>query len=436
MSSKNGLKPALLVTQITPDAAQAYLGNIADALSREIIPDLGDRARQRAMDCLHIVSRLMTDTQLSEKTRDHLKRDDVTGESDAIESANQEAMVHLASLQCHQPSSTHSLSALELEEYLKKHELGGERTKITEVRILPGGRSKLTAFVRQQGALALPADCIIRQDLSVSITEKTVVTEYALLRRLREADVLVPEPLLLEGAHTGAGNPFMLMSVEKGAPVGVHFMALPPVEGPLKQLAENLGRFHSIAVDEFSDMAGIETARHTASQLLDALAAYEETIDQLDSASSRLLKEVLSWLRENAAQVSTQAASLVHGDLGFHNLLVDGNELSAILDWEMAHIGNPAYDLGYLRHAISDDEQWRHFVSWYRAAGGPDVPEDSVDYYTLFTGIWWHQIQLRARAALCSNVLRNIEIAVLCADFAPQVLVSIGRTFRRVTLKT
>jgi len=42
-------------------------------------------------------------------------------------------------------------------------------------------------------------------------------------------------------------------------------------------------------------------------------------------------------------------AAAVHGDAGPYNLLVEGDHLTAVLDWEFLHLGDPAVDLGLVR---------------------------------------------------------------------------------------
>ena len=68
----------------------------------------------------------------------------------------------------------------------------------------------------------------------------------------------------------------------------------------------------------------------------------------------------------------------------------------------------------------------------YRLAGGPAISQDMVDYFNVFTGVWYHQIQLQARSGLIAGTARNVEIAALTADFAPRILASISRAMRRI----
>jgi aminoglycoside phosphotransferase (APT) family kinase protein len=55
----------------------------------------------------------------------------------------------------------------------------------------------------------------------------------------------------------------------------------------------------------------------------------------------------LRWLRDNAPAQS-DAVTLVHGDFRHGNLIVGPEGLRAVLDWELAHVGDPMEDLGWI----------------------------------------------------------------------------------------
>ena len=304
--------------------------------------------------------------------------------------------------------------------------------RITQSRLLAGGRSKITVLVSQQGATGLPEDFVLRQDWANSPTGKAVEIEFELLKRLHAEGVLVPKPLLLERSKDVAGNPFMIVSRQPGAPSGDHFMSLPATERPVMQLAEQLGRIHGIATAEFENMAGIVETNYKPEQMRANLATYAATIAKHDTAKSPLIEQTIAWLEQNVDRVAKAPRTLVHGDFGFHNSLVDGDNLSVILDWELVHLGNPCYDLGYLRHSVTDNAVWARFMEHYKKGGGPDLDPDFIDYYTMYTGIWYHQIQLHTRNYLITGAVHDMEISALCADFAPMVLASISRTLHRV----
>lgn len=107
---------------------------------------------------------------------------------------------------------------------------------------------------------------------------------------------------------------------------------------------------------------------------------------------------------------------LLHGDFGFHNFLFDHGQLSAVLDWEFAHIGDPAEELGYIRETIGNAIDWNRLIASYEAAGG-----EPVDAATLrFFRVWAH-----VRNAAASNLIAANFIAGLADDlklaFLPHV---------------
>lgn len=427
-----------LISTITPEVARTYLINVAEILNNVVIPQLDGPARARANDCLRVVTRLVTDGQISDKTREllaNLPSDAIAAalrEGEAIENANAEAEQYQQSIKSAPPVASRSFDHTALEAYLRRHPLGGEQLRITHSKLMAGGRSKVTILVSQEGARDLPKDFVVRQDWANSPTGKAVEIEFELLQRLHAEGIAVPKPLLLERSKDVAGNPFMIVSRLPGAPVADHFMAQPATEKPLMQIAEQLGRVHGMDTAPFERMPGIVETNYRADQLRANLASYRATIAKHDTAPSRMVEQIIAWLDANAERVATAPRTLVHGDFGFHNSLVDGDNLSVILDWELVHLGNPAYDLGYLRHSVTDNAVWERFMAHYRKGGGPEIPSDFVDYYTMYTGIWYHQIQLHTRGYLLSGAVHDMEITALCADFAPMVLASLSRTLHRV----
>jgi aminoglycoside phosphotransferase (APT) family kinase protein len=435
-------KEPSIISRITPALEKTYLVNVAETLNNVVIPQLEGAARARATDCLRIISRIISDSVISDSVREKLLQgvdNDIEAalvEGEALQIFNAQGMEYLRSIKssnCEDPAAgARRFDQDAFEGYLRSHPLGGENVSVTRSRLLPGGRSKITILVSQQGAKYLPRELVIRQDWANSVTGKTVAIEHNLLLLLFNRGLLVPQPLVYEKSADVLGNPFLVFPKISGAPVGDNFIVLPKSERPLMQLAAQLGRLHAMPGEDFESMVGISQGNYTAAQLRASLASFAENIDKLDLAGSALLEKSLQWLEENAEKVSSLPPVLVHGDMGFHNLLVDGAELRSILDWEMVHIGNPAYDLGYLRHAVSDEMLWTRFIDHYRRAGGLDIEPEIIEYYTLFTGIWFHQIQLQVRTALSQDAIRDIEISALCADFAPQVLASISHTLHRI----
>ncbi len=111
-------------------------------------------------------------------------------------------------------------------------------------------------------------------------------------------------------------------------------------------------------------------------QQLGALERYWRTNTDEPSA---LLEYSLNWLRQNAHRLSGLPV-IVHGDVGFHNLLYDGDEISALIDWETAHIGCAAEDITYVLTSLKGQVTRRQFLSLYEEKGGHALDEATLNY--------------------------------------------------------
>jgi aminoglycoside phosphotransferase (APT) family kinase protein len=96
------------------------------------------------------------------------------------------------------------------------------------------------------------------------------------------------------------------------------------------------------------------------------------------------------WLAKNRPAPTTP--TLVHGDFRMGNLIVDGSELAAVLDWELVHSGDGAEDLAWFCIRA-----WRFGAPKARAAGGLGSIEDLLAAYEQAGGTavdregfrWW-----------------------------------------------
>ena len=68
--------------------------------------------------------------------------------------------------------------------------------------------------------------------------------------------------------------------------------------------------------------------------------------DEHKLVSDPVVDEAYAWVRSRPPD--PVAPSLVHGDYRIGNCLVDDGRISAILDWELSHVGDPRFDLGYM----------------------------------------------------------------------------------------
>ncbi len=76
------------------------------------------------------------------------------------------------------------------------------------------------------------------------------------------------------------------------------------------------------------------------------IAKWKDLIAVSDAAPEPILTDLIAWLEANAP--SSEHVTLVHGAYRTGNLLIDNDEVSAVLDWELQVLGDPMYDVAYV----------------------------------------------------------------------------------------
>jgi len=99
-----------------------------------------------------------------------------------------------------------------------------------------------------------------------------------------------------------------------------------------------------------------------------------------------LMEYAANWLIRHAPQ--TKRTVIVHGDYRVGNFLTANKRITAVLDWEMTHLGDAHEDLAWvmlpdmrLAGLIDHDD----FIARYEAAGGAPVDAKTLDYYRIYS---------------------------------------------------
>jgi aminoglycoside phosphotransferase (APT) family kinase protein len=256
--------------------------------------------------------------------------------------------------------------------------------EVSEVRVLPGGRSKYTAFLTLRGG-ALPDELVMRQDTGSTHIPTTVAQEYPVLDALASRGLPVPRPLHLELEENTLGGPFMLVERVPGEVAGDYFTGFKDLDQRFAiDLAQALGAMHSldIAAAGIKDNAPGAPAHERWSSLV---RFYRERWRKDRLEPSPLVESAYAWLLRQLKRPLGKPV-VVHGDCAPHNLLKHDGGLAAILDWELSHIGDAGEDLGYCRRTVERLLPWNEFMRHYCAAGAADVDERRV----LMGDIWGH----------------------------------------------
>jgi aminoglycoside phosphotransferase (APT) family kinase protein len=148
----------------------------------------------------------------------------------------------------------------------------------------------------------------------------------------------VARVLAYEPSSDVLGQPFFVMEFVLGTSV-FH-------PDTTDEYIRTLDRLHRMDTNtgDFDYLERPRSPRESA--LLQVERWYEIYRSSIVGEPSPLLEEATQWLRNNAP--ATERVTLVHGDPGPGNYLHIDGKLSAVVDWEFTHLGDPDEDWAYL----------------------------------------------------------------------------------------
>ncbi|MFQ5556076.1 MAG: phosphotransferase family protein [Acidimicrobiales bacterium] len=230
-------------------------------------------------------------------------------------------------------------------------------------------------------------------------TEHSLVHEAAVLTAVRAHGVLAPEVLLATDDPAAAGAPLLVTRRVHGLAVPRRILRAVQADRDLRsrltdQLAQQLALVHSLPVDGLPPSLA-RPSRAPADAFTDELT---ETLAQLD-VPLPAVRLALRWLRRSPP--AETARTLVHGDFRNGNIIVDpdgGRGLVTVLDWELAHVGDPMNDLAWLclrtwrfgedDHPVGGLGSIKRLRRAYESAGG-GWREEAFRWWTVARTAWW-----------------------------------------------
>ncbi len=171
------------------------------------------------------------------------------------------------------------------------------------------------------------------------------------------ANTPVPVPDILATAHAGdvLDVPLYVMSVQDGPVVTTRTPAPLDSEPVRREIGENL--IDTLAALHSVDwrLAGLSDAGKPEGFNSRHLRSLSRLNADADAASPREFVEIERWLGQNVPPES--GASIVHNDYRIGNVVLAPDapgRVRAVLDWELATIGDPLFDLGYFLGSIPE----------------------------------------------------------------------------------
>lgn len=231
------------------------------------------------------------------------------------------------------------------------------------------------------------------------------------------------------------GRPALLMQRLDGETIGRRIVKEASLEEARKklpaQMAHALAQIHKLDVAPLRDILPQPNPDETPAQWL--IGQLEKNLDEIDEPHPAL-ELGLRWLRVHEPKAPEQL-TVNHGDFRIGNVIVNPEGLVGVLDWEFAHIGDPAEDLAW--GCVRD---WRFgmdskhfgglgepedFFAAYQNDSGRMIDPARIFYWEVFGNVRWAVGALNQARRHLSGEEPNLEFASLgrrCAEMEFEVL--------------
>jgi aminoglycoside phosphotransferase (APT) family kinase protein len=292
----------------------------------------------------------------------------------------------------------------------------GQPVAIDALRRLSGGASRETWAFDAVAADGTRHELVLRRDPGAAVGMSDRSLEFALLAAAHAAGVAAPRVWFLLQTDDGLGSGFVMERID-GETIPRRILRDDAYAAARPKLAHQCGqqaaRIHAL------DPARLPTLPVQGAQ--EQIALYRGYLDGFGEPHPAF-ELGLRWLSEHAPADPPRPA-LVHGDFRNGNLVVGPDGLRAVLDWELAHLGDPVEDLGWLcvkswRFGVTDQPVGGFgavddLLGAYRSAGGEDVDPAALRYWEAMGTLKWGVIcEVQAFTHLQGTV-RSVELATL-----------------------
>ena len=237
-------------------------------------------------------------------------------------------------------------------------------------------------------------------------------TEGRLMQLAGEVDVPVPEVPFFLAADERTTAGFVMQRLE-GEALGRRIVREDEVARARPKLAFQCGeaaaRFHNIPIERLPQLRSF-----TPAEALDYNLAVMDSVKQPHAG----FEYGIHWLRERL-ELAGDRWGLSHGDYRNGNLLVDGDGLRGVLDWELGHLANPVSDLGWIcirawRYGYYDDPvggfgEVEDLLDGYEAGGGGRVSLETLRFWEVFGCMRWGVICMMLAFTHIEGRERSVE---------------------------
>lgn len=276
---------------------------------------------------------------------------------------------------------------------------------ITGLTRLSGGASRDTWLFEADGR-----PLVLQRQRHGDLRDMSI--EVATLRAAASAAVPVPVVVAASTDATLLDEPFIILTRIDGETTPRKILRDERFQRARRllpsQLAEAMVKIHRIDPAEIAGLLSVDQVDH-----------YRQALDELGEPHPAF-ELALRWLDVNRPPSTGNV--VVHGDFRLGNLMVGDDGLRAVLDWELAHVGDPMEDLGWLcvkawrfgsSQPVAGIGSYDDLFGAYEAAGGGAVDPDVVRWWEVLGTMKWGIMCIAQANAHLSGTKRSHELAAI-----------------------
>lgn len=302
--------------------------------------------------------------------------------------------------------------------------VSGQTARLTNAIPLSGGASRET-WLLDVTLDGTPHQFVLRRDLPTQMWEGALTRdqEFRVMRAAYDSGVTCARVRWSCEDKTVLGSAFFIMDYVPGESIGRRVITAPDLAEARQrlpeQIAHELAKIHAIDINAH----GLDFLPRPPAGQSPAQAVVTSTYALLDELGvhNAAFEVALRWAQQHLPP--THDITFIHGDCRIGNLLVGPQGLTAVIDWEFAHIGDPLEELGYpcmrdwrfgngrLHFAGLCDRE--RFLIAYERYSGRTVDRAAVTWWEIMGNIRWGVICLSQAQRHLSGADPSVELASL-----------------------
>ncbi len=314
--------------------------------------------------------------------------------------------------------------------YLRSVHPDGDAVEVMHLQRAAGGFGKQTYLLNIKTASGAVEKLVVRKEDPSPICDHpsfNLEREFHLVMAVNRTGYRAPLPLWFSRKFPGIDAPFYVMQALAGKTAGSFLEGASRIPEALAlEFAELLARLHqtplqslSEVIEKFEDPTVLTET--IAQGYRRHIASWRDYVRTASTLPSPLMAYLFDWLEAHVPEDEGRPV-LVHGDYSIHNILVDDDRITGVLDWEASMFGAPGIDLAYVRLGLAKHIDWSVFVEHYLRCGGREVDPATLDYHLTFQAVKIMVAMIRAHYLLHSETLTDIRLTIFELGLVPQFM--------------